>query len=273
MVEMAESADTTVRTRLQIALGRPIADPQVRMLIAGLSGDTLRNAAAGWFGDTKAKEASKATPVPNTNQTDVKTNSERRPIAFATAGTWFRDETSLSIRYRPSAHADPVLAAWLSVLADTDNLNRRPVAAAMFKDLSKPNAPGLCASCHSLEQATANIMAVNWRAYDRTKEPHGFTKFAHGPHLLLPQLSDCTHCHTIDAAASAAVAYTDLNPARFVGDFVPISKRQCTECHTAMAAGDACQQCHNYHVESAEMWRIQEPPSRSAVRNSLFELR
>jgi hypothetical protein len=66
----------------------------------------------------------------------------------------------------------------------------------------------------------------------------------------LPQLADCTHCHAIDGKTQDAT-YTDLDAARFVSDFVPISKPQCTECHTAQAAGNACQQCHNYHVERA----------------------
>jgi hypothetical protein len=122
----------------------------------------------------------------------------------------------------------------------------------MFKELSKANSPGLCASCHSVERNTQNRLTINWRAYDRTAELRGFTKFSHGPHLLLPQLADCTHCHAIDGKASSTTAYADLDPERFVGDFAPISKRQCAECHTAKAAGNACQQCHNYHVERVQ---------------------
>ncbi len=179
----------------------------------------------------------------------------RRPIAFALAGKWVRDDQSLSIRYHPGGHSDPVLATWLNVLAETPDLNQKPIAAAMFKELSKPTAPGLCVSCHSVEQAAAGELVINWRAYDRTAEPRGFTKFSHKPHLLLPQLADCTHCHSIDGAASVATPYADVDPQRFVSDFAAMSKRQCTQCHTTKAAGDRCQSCHNYHVESAEAWR------------------
>jgi hypothetical protein len=114
---------------------------------------------------------------------------------------------------------------------------------------------------------------INWRAYDRTVEPRGFTKFSHGPHLLLPQFADCTRCHAIDRAASAATTYTDLDPGRFVGDFAPMSKRQCAECHTAKAAGDACQKCHNYHVETASQVQVKVEAVQSAIRNSQSEIR
>ena len=63
-----------------------------------------------------------------------------------------------------------------------------------------------------MEQGEAGTLAINWRAYDRTNEPRGFTKFSHGPHLTLPQLADCASCHAIDDAANATTAYTDLNP-------------------------------------------------------------
>jgi hypothetical protein len=114
---------------------------------------------------------------------------------------------------------------------------------------------------------------INWRAYDRTVAPRGFTKFSHGPHLLLPQLADCTHCHAIDRAASTTVIYSDLEPGRFVGDFAPMSKRQCAGCHTGKAAGDACQQCHNYHVEATTPLRIKKESFHSAIRNSQSEIR
>jgi hypothetical protein len=68
--------------------------------------------------------------------------------------------------------------------------------------------------------------------------------------LLLPQLADCTACHAIDATANTAAAYTDMSPSLFVTEFKSMSKRQCAECHTKAAAGDKCQSCHNYHVET-----------------------
>jgi hypothetical protein len=270
--ELASSIDATIRARLQNALGRAIADTQVQMLVGGLSADTLQTALDGWFAGAKTAVSS---PPAATNATQWQTILKKRqkPLAYAPVGSWFRDGTSFSIRYRPSAHADPILATWINVLAETPDLDQRPVAAAMSKELSKANAVGLCASCHSVERTVHNSTLINWRAYDRTVEPRGFTKFSHGPHLLLPQLADCTHCHAIDRAASTTTGYTDLDPTRFVADFAPISKRQCAECHTAKAAGDACQQCHNYHVEAASQLPTEQEVFHSAIRNPKSETR
>ena len=270
--ELVTSVDGTVRNRLPQVLGRTIADTQINSLVGGLSSDTLRAAVHSWFGEANTAVAvSNVTSRASANQARS-ILTERRPIVFAPVGTWFHDDASLSIRYRPSAHADPVLTTWLNVLTETTNLNERPVAAAIFKEFSKVNAPGLCASCHSIERNAPDSPTINWRADDGRDAPRGFTKFAHGPHLVLPQLADCTHCHSIDGGASAAVGYTDWDPTRFVGDFAPISKRQCTECHTPKAAGDACQQCHNYHVQTASLLRIKRSASgnpKAAIQNPL----
>ncbi len=271
--DMAESADTTIRTRLQNVLGRPMNDTQTSLLVSGLSADTLRTAVSSWFGVKVMTETATVAPAPGASKLAAPKRDKQEPIVFAPVGTWFRDEASFSIRYRPSAHADPVLATWLSTLAGTPDLQQRPVVAAMFKELSKANAEGLCTSCHSVERTAHNSLAINWRAYDRTVEPRGFTKFSHGPHLLLPQLANCSNCHAIEDGASAAAGYTDLDPARFVGDFAPMSKRQCAECHTPKAAGDACQKCHNYHVEAKSQLRIEEDVFQSAIRNPQSEIR
>jgi hypothetical protein len=175
---------------------------------------------------------------------------------------------------------DPVLTSWLALLAETPELDSRPLELVMFKELAKPTAAGLCASCHSIEETAPGQLVVNWRAFDgeaargrresfatggsdgrqsfsvaKDSRPRAFTKFAHGPHLLLPQLADCAHCHALDDAAATAASYADLSPRTFVSEFRPLSKRQCVECHAANAAGDACQSCHNYHVDMVEGWR------------------
>jgi hypothetical protein len=186
-------------------------------------------------------------------------NPAIRSTAFAAGGAWSRDDATLAMLYRPAGHADPVLTAWLDVLARTPDLESRPVAAAMFKELTKATSPGLCASCHSVEPSPQGALTVNWTANDRSTEPRTFTKFSHGPHLVLPQLENCASCHAINDKASVAVASTGSDPRQFVSDFKPMTKQQCAECHTKTAAGDACQSCHNYHVQKAEAWRLGAP--------------
>jgi hypothetical protein len=254
LVELAHSPDATIRSRLQVTLGRPLSRADVANLAAGLSADTLRIAAEQWLGARPASDAAPASLTANANSSRP-SKANQKLIAFAPAGTWSRDEASFAIRYRPAGHADPVLTTWLNVLADTRDSGQPPVVAAIFRELSKATAPGLCTSCHSVEQTGSNKIAINWHAADHGTEPRGFTKFSHKPHLLLPQLADCSYCHTIDAKAAASTLYTDPNPTTFVSDFAPIAKQACATCHTAQAAGDECQKCHNYHIERVEDWR------------------
>jgi hypothetical protein len=249
--DIAARGPAVVRERLSAALGREITATEAATLTAGLSGDTIRGV-ANWLPSVNAA----ATGLPVGAGETISTAESSRPIAFAAGGSWSRDDTTLTIRYRPIAHADPVLTAWLDVLARTPNLNARPVAAAMFKELTKSTSPGLCASCHSVENATSGTMMVNWTANDRSTEVRTFTKFTHGPHLVLPQLENCTSCHAVNDATSVTAAYFGFDPYQFTSDFKPMAKQQCAECHTPRAAGDACQSCHNYHVQMAEEWRL-----------------
>jgi hypothetical protein len=246
--DVCARAPVAVRERLSIALGRELTDAEVAMLTGGLSPDTMR-VVASWVQEP-VKDQATTSPT----QTLIKVKAPYGP-----AGTWSQDAATFAIRYRPAVHADPVLAAWIELLANTPHVEQRPVAIALFKELTKSTAPGLCASCHSVEQSGAGALAVNWRAHDRSTTPHGFTKFTHEPHLTLPQLADCTTCHAVDDGAIAATAYVDADPRHFVCDFKPMTKQQCSECHTRTAAGDSCQSCHNYHVDAVEAWRLAAP--------------
>ncbi|MCI0334236.1 MAG: cytochrome c3 family protein [Planctomycetes bacterium] len=249
VADIGERGPVAVRERLSRALAPYVEEPEVSALMAGLSVSVMHEA-ANWFpGIDIGKEA-----WPR----DVKSADlpARKTPQYDPAGTWFLDDVTLSIRYRPAAHADSVLTSWLKLLAATPNLELRPLVMATFRELSSPTAPGLCASCHSVERVAEGQMTINWRAYNRTTGPRSLTKFSHGPHLLLPQLSDCTSCHAINNSADTAAAYSEDNPHTFVSEFAPISKQQCAQCHTAKAAGESCQKCHNYHVDEIEAWRL-----------------
>jgi predicted CXXCH cytochrome family protein len=254
MVELSHRGPLALRERLAATLDRNVSGAELPAITAGLAVDIPRSALRAWF----PEEDGVADDGPATLALDPPhaAAKPKRALAFDPAGTWKYDDTRLAIRYRPAAHADPVLTGWLELLAATPNLTQQPLALAMFKELSKPTAPGLCTSCHSVENTTEKQLTINWRAYDRVNKPRGFTKFSHGPHLVLPQLAGCTHCHTIDESNNAAASYTDWESHSFVSEFAPLSKQQCVECHTEKAAGNRCQQCHNYHVEAVESWRL-----------------
>jgi hypothetical protein len=249
--DVSHAGPWAVRERLRITLQYDVPASAPHALLSGLSAETIRGAAAGWFGISNSREDRSA----DRPSTAVSAGSSRAP-ALGPAGVWERDDTALAIRYRPAAHADPVLTAWLELLAAAPDLAKQPPALAIFKELSDPSAPGTCASCHSIEETAAGRLAINWRAYDRATAPRGLARFAHGPHLILPQLADCSHCHAINESRSVAKGDAGWNPQRFVSEFAPLTKQQCVDCHTAQAAGDRCQQCHNYHVEQIESWRL-----------------
>jgi hypothetical protein len=269
MTDLASSEGNAIRTRLSTVLGRTVTDAEVKTLLAGVSSDLFKAAVEQWLpalelpasndGDTQSGDG-------NTKPEFLAADSSR----FDLPGNWKRNDASFSIRYTPQAHADPVLAGWLELItkqSESAGLSRRDepggsqsdvaIAAAMLKELLSPAAPGLCASCHSTERDDRGSLVVNWTAYDRSQGPRTLTKFSHGPHVLLPQLADCTNCHVVNASADTASSYASNDPHQFVSDFSPISKQRCTECHTARASGEKCQTCHNYHVNDVESWRLE----------------
>lgn len=263
--ELAAQDQAALRGRMKAALGREVTNAEVQQLLSGIPPELLSNAIGKWFPELKpaepATQAAASEPLRNAT-------TEAAAIHYDPVGTWSRDEATFSIRYQPAAHADPVLAGWLDVLSNSPELLRQPVASAMFKELSSVTAPGLCASCHSIDRTTDGGLAVNWHAYDRSKEPRPLTKFSHKPHLLLPQLSDCTSCHSINNAADRAAAYAGHDQYAFTSEFAAISKSSCVQCHTTGGAGESCQTCHNYHVDGIEEWRFGSSDCTENTNNS-----
>jgi hypothetical protein len=244
MIDLGSSGTDVVRERLTPAVGGSNAPAEFAGLLAGLSADTLHGAAK-WLPPSNSTSAKPIAPRGEGRSSGVS------KLAYDAAGSWFRDDDTLSIRYRPAAHADPVLASWLQLVTRSD-LSSEPIRNAVFKELADPAAPGLCVSCHSVEQTAAGALTVNWQTYNRRSEPRAFTKFSHGPHLVLPPLGNCTECHAIRNAAETNASYADFTPHQFTSDFQPMSKGRCVECHTSTAAGDHCQSCHNYHVTAKD---------------------
>jgi hypothetical protein len=242
MHDLGSDGAKSVRERLVATLGGDPAPASVAALMAGLSDDTLRGAAE-WLQESAPSLASQS------SSTEIPRSVPNLDTVFGPGGTWFRDDATLSIRYRPSAHADPVLASWLQLVARA-GLSTQPILDAAFRELADPAAPGLCVSCHSIEQEPGGTLAVNWRSYDRRSESRPFTKFSHGPHLVLPQLADCPACHeVVSTADTGASPYIQLDPHQHVREFNMMPRHKCAECHTMAAAGDRCQSCHSYHVD------------------------
>jgi hypothetical protein len=94
---------------------------------------------------------------------------------------------------------------------------------------------------------------VHWTARRADPYERPFTKFAHTTHFsLLGQLESCSSCHLLAADAPQRISQSELI-VKASGDFVPMQKARCLNCHVRKAAGDNCILCHNYHVGSFPM--------------------
>ncbi|TWT31031.1 Doubled CXXCH motif (Paired_CXXCH_1) [Posidoniimonas corsicana] len=218
--------------RIETISGRPLTADQRVTLLAGLPVDLVDRARRDWF--SQAAESSGATP------------SEE--AAKLPAGGWFVSDLALSLNYRPQGHADPLLTGWIELAVSLGD-DHRLVREAARAELARPESPGQCLTCHSVERNPAGGVVVNWAPYDASQQPRGFTRFNHGPHVTVSELSDCTACHQLDESANSSAAYASSNPQDFVSHFRPMSKATCAACHQPHAAGDNCAQCHNYHVD------------------------
>ncbi|MGI8980740.1 MAG: hypothetical protein ACR2FY_16050 [Pirellulaceae bacterium] len=163
--------------------------------------------------------------------TEASARSSSQPTPSSSSPGWRRIDASYSIAWRPSGHADPLLKAWIE-LSLTNKIKGSSATTALRDSLTKPNSIGYCVQCHSIDRDDLSArQTIHWHSTNREPAFKTFTKFSHRPHLIQPELADCTHCHALSSAG-----------------FAPLSKSACASCHTAAAAGDQCLKCHNYHV-------------------------
>lgn len=171
----------------------------------------------------------------------VESRAASDPGELASSGTWYLDDATLSIRYRPRGHADELLRLVVDVAAaaSSRHLPEQGLLHEMLGDASFKT----CASCHGIDPADEHY-AANWHVQYRDPSRRHFVEFSHRPHLLQPTLSDCTHCHQLNQNR------TNTNPAAYAGDFHPMAKSSCVSCHSNAQSGGRCTLCHSYHVDA-----------------------
>jgi hypothetical protein len=192
-------------------------------------------------------------------------------------GGWMIDRLRMAIVYVPKGHADPWLSRWVEleqlkgprnvsasvaqqcrtchqlgsgmevpILASSATASRNVAEKAIPVAFQKtPAHAAEKESLNPLEKAIFAPDAACWRADRRTASLKPISKFDHTPHLTISSISDCRSCHALAGSNAGAVAPRE---------FQPIQKAQCSSCHQPNAAGEACTQCHNYHVGNAS-WR------------------
>ena len=161
-------------------------------------------------------------------------------------GGWYRD--FFALLYRPGGHAEPFLREWLDLAGHAAGADR-PGARALFEQLGKADAPGKCTKCHSVDADESGALRVNWRGRSPHPGRQEFTRFAHAPHFtLLTDDTGCVTCHALDRDAEFMASFDDRDPATYQSNFTPIDRSTCAGCHVEEQAGNACTQCHEYHV-------------------------
>ncbi len=153
------------------------------------------------------------------------------PAKMLPDGGWYRDDLRMAISYRGAGHADPVLQAVVELAGSLPESD--PVRSGLLRSA----AVASCVECHV---GALSASGPQWTAQQPLIPSPKRAKFSHRPHLTIPQLSDCAHCHRTASTAEQATVSSG---------FQSLGKAACVSCHTASAAGDRCTQCHFYHPQ------------------------
>ncbi|MCG8324523.1 MAG: SPOR domain-containing protein, partial [Thiotrichales bacterium] len=168
------------------------------------------------------------------------------PEVWARLGGWYRQDDTLY--YRPVGHRDPFFRAWFDIGAALHGTRAEVYGADILALFRAKDTPGKCAKCHSVDRLEGGALQVNWRPFAPDPRRQDFTVFDHTAHFSLVEKKGCGTCHEIDAAARFPDGYADFDPRRFASNFAPMDPEVCASCHVESSAGDACTQCHRYHV-------------------------
>ncbi len=165
-------------------------------------------------------------------------------------GGWYLDHETSSLRYMPRGHADPTLAAWAEFANLLATNRRNELSDVGAVDIQSHGSlagtvPGGCVQCHLLDTPSSPELSA-WKGFSKSSTERRLTKFDHTPHLTLPTLSDCRHCHELNSSAAIAEALSTWGPVEC--DFKLIRLDHCSACHRPQGAEASCVQCHNYHV-------------------------
>ena len=185
-------------------------------------------------------------------------------------GGWTRDDLTLSLRYRGSGHADPVLTGIIH------SISRLPPQDCLRRQWLQEPWVQSCLECHShVMRSTSDSQPIAgmvtdkrpknsgiasardnalWRSMPPIADDKRLHRFSHRPHVNIRGLHDCAHCHSLrDPVHPGPVQATskvdfNLQPHDGKDDFLPLKKSMCVTCHTPAAAGAHCTQCHRYHA-------------------------
>ncbi len=225
--------------------------------------ESLRLLAKTWFPNIVAEvEAHKnSEPLPRANTPPMSINqrlTRERTIDRTVANGWYVRDVDLSLRYRPTGHADPIMRHLIEFQVATAGDETPSVS---------PFDSGRCLKCHSVERGVyddehdRHETRVHWLAKQPLTTRRPFTFFDHGPHLTLMTNEACLKCHAMKTDTPRASLFrpeyfdgelqidTDRHQFDVNSNFAHIPKSNCAQCHTPSGAGNRCLSCHNYHIQ------------------------
>jgi len=174
-----------------------------------------------------------------------------------------------AIGYMPAGHADPVLAAWVPLLADLglqEGFDAVSGATALAR--KRPKDPlQSCTKCHNVDTEDDGSIAIHWTGIRRSSE---LARFDHRPHLgFLPSegtawpTDTCLSCHHLESGIETRKDFFAfsrgevISPTDISGNFGVISKENCAKCHNPDGASEMCLTCHVYHAGTRSLEHIQ----------------
>ena len=168
------------------------------------------------------------------------------PEEWAKAGGWYRKDYILY--YRPVGHEDAVLRTWLDISGQSFGTPAEGYGDAVFQLLADKNTPGKCTKCHSVDQQTGGGLAINWGTFEPVVGESKFTSFVHSTHFSAVGDEGCVACHRLNEDQKYPDSFKERDPLQFHPNFAPMQREACADCHVEQSAGDACTQCHQYHI-------------------------
>lgn len=169
------------------------------------------------------------------------------PERWARSGGWYRIDFTLY--YRPAEHKDAFMQSWLDFAAKAHGGQAQLYGEALLSAFRNADTVGKCVRCHSVDRVAGGQLTINWKPFKPDPDKQKFTVFDHATHFSMAGERGCQSCHRLNPKAKFAVAYRGLDATSFESNFFsPIKRETCAECHVPESSGNACIQCHRYHV-------------------------
>jgi len=208
LYDLSTDRQEALKVHLDSGLRRTMPEASLAMLSGNFDFDLVSLAVRNWFPNLASEIAAQRRHRADTGEGyDLRSHrthivDSSAPSTGAPVWGWSVDFDTVSIRYQPRGHADPLIQSWLEAVVHPSPLTKPGAMEFAFEALASTESNGKCARCHSID-LTENARVVNWHQKRRDKRERGFTRYMHRPHLIQPELADCTACHSLEGETVA----------------------------------------------------------------------